>query len=132
MLSITHCFHTTHSASLFLALPFDQPLHIWEVGSLGIIRIHQFLFWLGLSFNPLVKSYEQSLNFEPKFFICVSQSFSFPKNVITKCKAPRKKTSLETTAIEGRELTQQEDIQSIRGVLQFNAVIMCCIQLEVK
>lgn len=81
MLSVTHRFHTTHSAYFFPALPFDQPQHIWEVGSLGFMRIHQFLFWLGLSFNPLgsVKSYEQSLNFETQFFRHILQSFPFPK-----------------------------------------------------
>lgn len=81
MLSITHCFHITRSASFFPALPFDQPLHIWEGGSLGFMRIHQFLFWLGLSFNPLrsVKSYEQSLNHETQFFRYILQSFPFHK-----------------------------------------------------
>lgn len=124
MRSLTHSFNTTHSASFFPALPFDEPLHIWEVGSLGFMRIHQFLFWLGLSFNPLgsVKSYEQSLNFETQFFRYILQSFPFPQNVITKYKASRgkkKKKSLvyETTAIQVKELTQWEAIESMRGVL---------------
>lgn len=132
MLSVTHRFHTTHSASFFPALPFDQPQHFWEVGSLGFMRIHQFLFWLGLSFNPLgsVKSYEQSLNFETQFFGYILQSFPFPKTQLQNIRhLGKKKKSLgyEKTAIQVRELTQWEAIESMRGVLWFNAVTMCCI-----
>lgn len=83
---------TQHSASFFPALPFDQPLHIWEVGSLGFMRIHQFLFSLALSFNPLcsVKSYKLFLNFETY----ILQTLPFPQNALIKYKASREKNKV--------------------------------------
>lgn len=80
MLNVTHHFHTTHLAPFFPALPSDQPLHIWVVGSLGFMRIHQFLLWLGLSFNPLgsAKSHKKSLNVETQFLKYTLRSFPFP------------------------------------------------------
>lgn len=120
MLNVTHHFHTTHLAPFFPALPSDQPLHIWVVGSLGFMRIHQFLLWLGLSFNPLgsAKSHKKSLNVETQFLKYTLRSFPFPQNAITKYKASGKKKNLEyEAAIQVRELTQWEAIESMRGVL---------------
>lgn len=120
MLNITHHFHTTtHLAPFFPALPSDQPLHIWVVGSLRFMRIHQFLFWLGLSFNPLgsAKSHKKSLNVETRFQNILYDPFLSLKMQSQNIRHQEKKNLEYEAAIQVRELTQWEAIESMRGVL---------------
>lgn len=119
MLNSTHHFHTTHLAPFFPALPSDQPLHIWVVGSLRFMRIHQFLFWLGLSFNPLgsAKSHKKSLNVETRFQNILYDPFLSLKMQSQNIRHQEKKNLEYEAAIQVRELTQWEAIESMRGVL---------------
>lgn len=54
----------THSKHFSSSLPFDQPLHIWEVRSITFLRMHQFLcsLLLHLILEALRKPWEIPLN----------------------------------------------------------------------